>query len=1589
MDLSILVENEKKGLNVKAKLRRWCAYLFIGWMMMSVPATAEVILQVFNNTWAEIIQKIPEYAEVGYTTLWLPPPQKAGSIWSVGYDLFDPFDLGGVDQNGSVKTRYGTENELKNLMATAHRFGMRVYFDNIMNHRGYHIPGYDAGTPLDVYPGMLPEDFHLQVTPEGFYRAWPDTVNWGSTWEIQNYWLSGLIDISHEEPNANFGQNPGDTHPRIKFVRHPDNPEFYAYMPDDTYVGFNSTNITTNTIANDGWYYEEDVSAYLNRSARWLVEETKCDGLRLDAVKHVPGYFFGEQWAGDKDGDDSGYCGQAQVQFNLSRGFSDWDNHRDTVFDTELDFGRNDLMMFGEHMGEPPPYSDYWAAGMRLLDARTHSTLNDRLGNEWKNLNGLDSADYIEGVQMGQNLGVYYAKSHDDGIANHEELHNAFNLTRAGLPDVYTDGNRQAQTLGESGGAFPRHANTRYLGQWGDNRIPNLVHLHNQFSRSWQYPRGADDDVVAYDRVDTRVTNTMSDADGCVMNFMMNDNYADGAYREVPTAFPDDAYLWQYSTGGGNFYTQVDSGKIKVTIPPGGYFLFSWRSPEESTLWSYGGGNPLTIYENGSECDWMGYWRYDGPDGDPNFNPYASSVTTNYGYKWWVPRVTVATNLRFATRVDGSAYSVMFKLDGGMDLNGIAHSSGDMRDHPPGNVGSYDVFLGYEDATFGKRIGPEKFASSDTQSNTVGSAGSGSYEMTIGSAGININDGDGANDYDNTQGAAFVYHDPTANTDFGENQFWPDPTNAANQDLWIQVKTGQAGDINRVYLYYTIDGETWPEGAGGETIGNNTYATEMYWTTNWVDGSDTNDWWKCSISGGFPADTVLRYKIGVTREQGYAGAGWYCPFPNSEYDIGMKTKMMGLWNINDFNATTNVYFQHNDWGNVITGLVDGFHVVKSRAFLQRPNQAPIYDTYTQPFYLDTEAVQGELIYPAESDTLYDNEYGCLLRTDWTCEKVYFHIEDEDDTNDDAETGRNLGNGTNELGAWAWAEASENIAALGVDTIYPKEWRFNYSNIPSNGTGTIYVKMAELSSSTNYMETATNGHFGEIIRNVNASGPGYRMFVAWPQNNGDTVGEDYSMKVYFSKNLWDTDETTVKNRFLISLDGETQGKDNYSLTWDGGGDYHSLSYSLPDMYDGSPENVHDIVVTHTNAAGLGVTLTATREVLAWPSSSGPTIQITDPPEYDSDGARFQIILPDVAVPAATERMYQVTVQTDTTVEDVWISFTNNTSGYITPITATNIPLSNTVLVTYGTNLVLGTNFNSELSAGNRLLIESNEVIVASVLNDTNLLLRFNWDQSTASNATAYRIGGNPSIEGSAYIWKFWWTNMTEGSFTFVANATTNTSTYYVDASAWRNATVIFREIVTASTNDVDDDDDGILDTDETTSIDLPDTNSESWTNSVVHQWYSFGKTDPVMPDTDGDGLPDGLELGFRAPTSGTDTNTDTNGDGYPNFIVDLDPPVYNTVPDNSGMDGYNLNASRTDQLMGSTTDPNNPDSDYDGLKDGIEDANRNGWVDGDNDALTAGWDPWPAWNYPDGVWDAAWTETSPNLADSMDMEKTMT
>ena len=685
----------------KQVLAGWC----LAGVLLPGLARGEAMLQFFNASWNEIADKVPELAEAGYSSLWLPPPAKANGGYSVGYDLFDPFDLGSRDQRGTIATRYGTKADLHNLVELCHRFGIRVYFDNIMNHRAYDVPLYNETTPTDVFPGMVAEDFHLRTTSDGFCRKWDNTRDWQDAWQVMHLGLSDLLDIAHETPNQNYGATEGSWHDKPSIVRHPNNPEFYDWHPTEGWVGFNSTSITEAVIAANPDFYKEDVGAYLCRNARWMMETTRADGFRLDAVKHVPDYFFG---AYNDDDSDAGYLGQIQWQFNMTHGYSDWNNHRDSNFNTEIP--RDDAVLFGEHLGQPPGYGGYVSAGMRLVDNDLRNQLNWRFsaGDLW----GYDNAG---AGGFAPAVGVMHAQSHDNDYVDRKELQHAYYFLREGLGLLYTDGNRHAETLSGSGGAFPRWASTAFLGQWGQTHIPELLKIHENGARYSHHGMGThwDGAVIAWERGGTFPYSTFLT--------VFNSKWED--WRTIPTqgTFPNDAYLYNYArtyqcyfkdSGPAADYVYA-SDLYNVNQPPNSYSVWGYKNPDPSSLWPAGA---ISITDDGQLAETISVDRRDGPDGDAEFNPYNyynrgfpdGATPTPYSYRQSVPRIVKGTNVVFTARVDGSANNVLMRLDGGMNLNTNAHSEGDLRDNPPAWV--HDMYLGFESVNFVQRIWPEKFA---------------------------------------------------------------------------------------------------------------------------------------------------------------------------------------------------------------------------------------------------------------------------------------------------------------------------------------------------------------------------------------------------------------------------------------------------------------------------------------------------------------------------------------------------------------------------------------------------------------------------------------------------------------------------------------------------------------------------------------------------------------------------------------------------------------------------------------------------------------------------------------------------------------
>ncbi len=1177
-------------------------------------ARGEAMLQLFNLSYDDLLRKMPELAEAGYTSLWLPPPTKGGSGYSVGYDLFDPFDLGDQNQRGTIRTRYGSKEELLRVVELAHRFGLRVYFDNIMNHRAFDVPRYDANTPTNIYPGMAPQDFHLQINAQGYYRNTSGIRDYNSTWQVQNLSLSGLIDIAHETPNANFGESEGVTGAKVSFVRHPQHPEYYDFHPTRGRVGFGQ--VTQADLDANPDYYREDVNSYQIRSVRWLLDQTRCDGFRLDAVKHVPDYFFGQQSGGDRDSSDAGYVGNIQRQFNLTHGFSDA-NHRDSNFDTEL--ARTDALVFGEHLGEPPGFGGYTDAGMRLLDNPLRNHLNSVLGNPSATLAGLEQRD---GGGFSAGVRVMHAQSHDSDYAVRRELQNAFYFFREGVPLVYSDGYNKSDSCGDCGGPFPRHANAAYLGEYGDGKLPDLAWLHHELARGGSRGRWGDSDVVAFERYDYREGG--SAADQTVLLFAMNDNYGypgdisfdDGVangtggtfYECFPAensrgqglvvGFPPGAVLAQLASGPGsdracskllvrlatnNRQEAIDSandanpvnrkvyvgtqtlaaggGALELKIPSGGYVAYGYQGPQPSVA---AGRGVITFRQGAGEVSRLLVQRSTGKDGDPGFNPIfpfkvRGSVNasgrvvggTNAGTRTYAIDLPVVTNAAFdlEVRTDASALNVLVKMDGGLDLNshlGLGPTNGfDRRDNPPG--AATDVFLGYEQAQFVNRRGPEKFAAANVIRNTVVSAGAETYQYTVGGGTAVVNGAGGGEGVD-TEAADWLYHDPTQAVEGGPaTQRVPlSPAVGTNVEVWVKI--GYQFRITTARLYYTADG-TNPEGGLGTGWGTTRVVTMTFDHTSAESGTGRMfDWWR----GTLPAQAggvLVKYKVAAAK-------GGINPISDAD---SAKAYGLSQFAITNFNPQTARVWRHNNLNtnHTATGLAEGYHIVRARTFLPRNGKASVYATYAQTFYYDAQPPAGAIAYPLAGATLGSREYGVMVRADASTTGVEYNLQDGDPNNDDVVTGQHNGNGSSN-GVPVFVAAAAVNPSAGLTTAYgdlPQEYRFTYLAVPASGQATITVRLREATTAILPLRMQT------LTRTIQTAAPAQSLTVAYPATEGEVLSLEqngrYTMVARFTDTL-----TADVNLFTVLIDDAPQPRQRPDGT---------VLYRLDDQTPGDGKN----------------------------------------------------------------------------------------------------------------------------------------------------------------------------------------------------------------------------------------------------------------------------------------------------------------------------------------------------------------------------------------------------------------------------------
>ena len=95
--------------------------------------------------WDFLASQARNLAETGFDRIQLPPCSKAqggAGAGCDGYGVYHPRDIGNLDQQGSVPTRYGSAEQLRRLVAVAHQNGLAVDLDIVL----HQLIGGQGGT---------------------------------------------------------------------------------------------------------------------------------------------------------------------------------------------------------------------------------------------------------------------------------------------------------------------------------------------------------------------------------------------------------------------------------------------------------------------------------------------------------------------------------------------------------------------------------------------------------------------------------------------------------------------------------------------------------------------------------------------------------------------------------------------------------------------------------------------------------------------------------------------------------------------------------------------------------------------------------------------------------------------------------------------------------------------------------------------------------------------------------------------------------------------------------------------------------------------------------------------------------------------------------------------------------------------------------------------------------------------------------------------------------------------------------------------------------------------------------------------------
>lgn len=647
-------------------------------------------LQVFEAKWDVIDDRMADIFVAGYGRLWLPPPARADSGGqSVGYDVYDRFDLG----QPRNETLYGTETGLKTLIQQAHKAGIKVNTDFIPNHNGFSDSSTfdNFGTPMDTsddvtfleaggYPGFvltLPND-----VDGDFHGAFEED-------EIK-FRLSGLIDIAQEK-NHQFIRHPVEVGNPANipaagttgiFGRPPANvpdPNNARFYPDQDLGGLTvfdpalNQNVTLYDFNTDsplaGDAVSENATGLLIRNIRWMIQEVGVDGFRIDAGRHFPRWVMnfldqGAFLAKEKpllDGSPDHVFSFTEVGFD--------------TFAFQQDFIRKDID--NNNLGQLGGNRD--ALDFSLFGAIKNHLTDDGLVNDWRVIKNASIDTNDDGFANNGSQGVAFVQSHDDGPAFLNNVAHAYALMRPGNALVYFNADQFDDPLR----AFPEGGRGDALGGMFGDRVTKLVNLRNTHGRGNyidRTPTGDEKETLIYEREKSALVVLSNRLDAGFDSRTVQTSFAPGTPLIELSGNAEDA-AFDPSNDFPELLIVKSDGTVDLRVPRNlapdgtqhnsGYLIYGVSGPQGQMRLTDSSGSELTKVLAGSTPA-----PDDGGPNGPSDNTLngitrLTDLTVVHDDAFKLRIETIPVNLLGTVRdrhADGDF--AQFRIDDGLDANG-------------------------------------------------------------------------------------------------------------------------------------------------------------------------------------------------------------------------------------------------------------------------------------------------------------------------------------------------------------------------------------------------------------------------------------------------------------------------------------------------------------------------------------------------------------------------------------------------------------------------------------------------------------------------------------------------------------------------------------------------------------------------------------------------------------------------------------------------------------------------------------------------------------------------------------------------------